>query len=477
MSLKSQELLARTRRHFFHECGVGVGRIALASLLAESVPAAPRADVNPLAPMKPHFDPKAKSVIYLFMAGAPSQLDLFDEKPKLNELDGQAPPPSLMKGKRFAFMERMSDAKLFGSPWKFKSYGQSGTRVSDLLPNIGSAVDEIAVIKSLRTENFNHAPAKVFAHTGSVIAGRPSLGAWLTYGLGSEANDLPGFVVLQSGPRGPRNGPIIWGSGFLPSTYQATPFIPGPEPIFNLASRPGVTHERQGRTLQAIRELNEMRLDETGDREIATRIASYEMAYRMQTGGTELMDLSGESDATLEMYGAKPGEASFANNCLLARRLVERDVRCVQLYHTEWDHHQNLVKGHEKSAGEIDRPAAALIRDLKQRGLLDQTLVVWSGEFGRTPMAEGGSLTIGRNHHIDAYAGWMAGGGVKGGQTIGATDELGFHIVEDEVHVHDLHATILHLMGLDHEKLTFRFQGREFRLTDVAGRVVEKALA
>ncbi len=476
MDAEAYRLLARTRRQFFRDCGVGVGKIALASLLAESLPAAATSATNPMAPRKPHFEPKAKSIIYLFMAGAPSQLDLYDEKPKLHELDGQPPPPSLMEGKRFAFMERMEKAKLFGSPWKFSSYGQSGTRVSDLIPHIGSVADDIAIIKSLRTENFNHAPAKIFAHTGSVIAGRPSMGAWLTYGLGSEASDLPGFVVLQSGPRGPRNGPIIWGSGFLPSAYQATPFMPGPEPIFNLESQPGVTHERQGRALGAIRKLNEMRLEESGDQEIATRIASYEMAYRMQTGGTELMDFSSESEKTLEMYGAQAGESSFANNCLLARRLVERGARCVQLYHTEWDHHQNLVKGHAKSAGEIDRPAAALTKDLKQRGLLDQTLVVWSGEFGRTPMAEGGLKTIGRNHHIDAYAGWMAGGGVKGGQTIGRTDELGFNIVEDEVHVHDLHATILHLMGLDHTKLTFKFQGREFRLTDVAGNVVEKLL-
>jgi hypothetical protein len=477
MNLETYRLLARTRRQFFHDCGVGVGRIALASLLAESLPAAETSGVNPMAPRQPHFEPKAQSVIYLFMAGAPSQLDLFEEKPKLNELDGQTPPASLTDGKRFAFMENMGEAKLFGSPWKFKSYGQSGARVSELIPQIGSVMDDIAVIKSMRTENFNHAPAKIFAHTGSVIAGRPSMGAWLTYGLGSEATDLPAFVVLQSGPRGPRNGPIIWGSGFLPSTYQATPFMPGPEPIFNLKSQPGVTHERQGRALEAIRKLNEMRLDETGDREIATRIASYEMAYRMQTGGTELTDLSKESEATLEMYGTKPGEASFASNCLLARRLVERGVRCVQLYHTEWDHHQNLVKGLEKSATEVDQPSAALIRDLKQRGLLDQTLVVWGGEFGRTPMAEGGMETIGRNHHIDAYCTWLAGGGVKGGQTIGETDELGFNTVADEVHVHDLHATILHLMGLDHTKLTFRFQGRDFRLTDVAGRLVEKLLA
>lgn len=472
-------LLARTRRHFFRDCGVGLGKLGLASLLAESARAAVR---NPMAPKRPHFPAKAKSVIYLFMAGGPSQLDLFDYKPKLVELDGQKPPESLIKGKRFAFMERLANARMLGSRRKFERYGQSGAYVSDLLPHIASAADHLAIVQSMRTENFNHAPAKVFAHTGSIIPGRPSMGAWITYGIGSESQELPGFVALQSGPRGPRNGPLIWGSGFLPSAYQGVPFLPGSEPVFNLASQPGVTPARQARALAAARALNEMRLAETGDDEIATRIAAYETAFRMQTSGPELMNISSETKETLNLYGAEPGKNTFANNCLLARRLVERGVRCVQVYHTDWDHHGRIEAGLTKICREVDRPSAALVKDLKRRGLLDQTLVIWGGEFGRTALSDspGGETdpdSIGRNHHIDAYATWLAGGGIKGGQTIGKTDDIGFSIVEDEVQVHDLHATMLHLFGLDHTRLTFRFQGRDFRLTDVAGNVVKKLLA
>jgi hypothetical protein len=383
-----------------------------------------------------------------------------------------------MKGKRFAFMERMAAARMFGAKYAFQQYGGSGMWASELVPHIGSVADDIAMVLSMKTENFNHAPAKVFAHTGSIVPGRPSLGAWITYGLGSESENLPGFVAMQSGPRGPRSGPLIWGSGFLPSAYQGVPFLQGSEPVFNLRSQDGVTPDRQQRAIDAIRDLNGLRFAETGDDEISTRIASYETAFRMQTSGPELMDIASESKETLALYGAEPGKNSFANNCLLARRLVERGVRCVQVYHTDWDHHANLQAGLRRVCPEIDRPSAALIKDLKQRGLLGQTLVIWGGEFGRTPLSDGtpGSQ-IGRNHHIDAYATWLAGGGIKGGQTYGRTDDIGFHTVENPVHVHDLHATVLHLMGLDHTKLTFRFQGRNFRLTDVAGNVVRPLLS
>ena len=465
--------LAQTRRHFFHDCGVGIGRLALGSLLAREL-----ARGNPTARKKPHFEPRATNIIYLFMAGGPSQLDMFAYKPKLIELNGQKPPDSFMKGKRFAFMERMASQKMLASPWKFSQHGQSGSWISELLPETAKVVDDIAIINTMKTENFNHAPAKVFSHTGSIVPGRPSLGAWLAYGLGNESQDLPAFVALQSGPRGPRNGPILWGSGFLPSAYQGVPFLPGAEPVFNLGSQPGVTPDRQKRTLEAVRDLNHLRFESTGDDEILTRIATYETAFRMQTSGPELMNLKGESAETVALYGAEPGKNSFANNCLLARRLVERGVRCVQVYHTDWDHHTALEKSLDVRCKEVDRASAALVSDLKRRGMLGKTLVVWGGEFGRTPLSDGTpGQPIGRNHHIDAYSTWLAGAGVKGGQTIGQTDEIGFSTVEDPVHVHDLHATILHLMGLDHKRLTWRFQGRDFRLTDVHGQVVSKLLS
>jgi hypothetical protein len=464
--------LWRTRRHFFRDCGVGIGRIALGSLLARTLPAA-----SPMQPKRPHFEPKARNVIYLFMAGGPSQLDMFVHKPVLSRLSGQAPPESLVKGKRFAFMERMAHQKMLGSPWKFSQHGASGAWISELLPHTAGIADEVAIINTMRTANFNHAPAKIFAHTGSVIAGRPSIGAWITYGLGSESENLPGFVALQSGPRGPRNGPVIWGSGFLPSAYQGVPFLPGAEPVFNLASQPGITPRRQERALKAIRALNELRYAATADDEIATRIASYETAYRMQTSGPELMNLAGETKETLDLYGAEPGKNSFANNCLLARRLVERGVRCVQVYHTDWDHHTGIQNNLPQRCREIDRASAALIQDLNRRGLLERTLVICGGEFGRTPISDGEiGAAIGRNHHIEAYSTWLAGGGVKGGQVIGETDDIGFSPVADPVEVHDLHATILHLLGLDHTRLTYRFQGRDFRLTDISGHVVKKLL-
>jgi hypothetical protein len=396
-------------------------------------------------------------------------------------LNGKPIPDSYLKNKRFAFIDSFTREvpKLLGTRRRFLRHGRCGTYVSDCLPHIAGIVDEIAVVRSVATDVFNHAPAKIFVNTGSPQFGRPSIGAWVTYGIGSESQNLPGFVVLQSGPRGPRGGALNWGSGFLPTTYQGVPFRSGGEPILNLASPRGVTSDRQRQVIDTIRRLNAARLADTGDAEIATRISSYEMAYRMQSSAPELIDIGRESKKTLQMYGAEIGKASFTNNCLLARRLVERGVRFITLYHTDWDHHglgeNNLNEGLDLRCRQIDRPCAALIKDLKQRGLLDQTLVVWGGEFGRTPMGEIRD-TIGRNHHIDAFTMWLAGGGIKPGISLGATDEFGFSPVEDRVHVHDLQATILHLLGLDHKKLTYRFQGRDFRLTDVAGEVVRKLL-
>ncbi len=476
-------LLSQTRRHFFHDCALGLGSIALASLLNDGrAKAAGPALVNPLAPRKGHHTARAKHVIFLFMAGGPSQLELFDHKPKLAELHGKPIPDEFLKGKRFAFMDTFTKEKpkLLASRRKFAQHGQAGTWVSECLPHIAGIVDDIAVVRSMATNVFNHAPAKIFLNTGAPQAGRPSMGAWVTYGIGSESSDLPGFVVLQSGPRGPRGGHPLWGSGFLPTTYQGVPFRSGGEPILNLTRPPSISDQRQRQVLDTLKELNAARLADTGDPEIATRISSYEMAYRMQTSAPELIDIAREDKRTLDMYGAQPGKPSFANNCLLARRLVERGVRFVQLYHTDWDHHgsgsENLTTGLDRVSREVDQPCAALIQDLKRRGLLDSTLVIWGGEFGRTPMGEIRD-TVGRNHHIDAYTMWLAGGGIKPGLNLGASDELGFAAVEDRVHVHDLQATVLHLLGLDHTKLTFRFQGRDFRLTDVHGEVVTKLLA
>jgi hypothetical protein len=466
-------LLLQTRRHFFRNCSVGIGAMALGSLLNEARAAS-------------HYTPKAKSVIFLFMAGGPSQLELFDDKPKLRELNGQPIPESFIKGKRFAFMDTFTKEhpKCLGTARKFSKHGRCGVSVSECLPHIARIVDDIAIVKSMATNVFNHAPAKFFVNTGSAQIGRPSIGAWVTYGIGSESKNLPGFVVLQSGPRGPRGGAPLWGSGFLPTTFQGVPFRSGGEPILNLTSPKGVTAGRQRQVLDAIRDLNSARQDTTGDPEIATRIASYEMAYRMQSSAPELIDIAGETKQTLAEYGAEPGKATFANNCLLARRLVERGVRFVQLYHTDWDHHggqgANLRDSLDQVCREVDRPSAALVHDLKRRGLLDDTLVIWGGEFGRTPMGEirdVGGRDVGRNHHIDAYSMWLAGGGIRPGTTLGETDDLGFAPVADRVHVHDLQATILHLLGIDHTKLTYRFQGRDFRLTDVHGEVVRKLLA
>jgi hypothetical protein len=454
-----------SRRWFLQQCPVGIGALALTDLLA--------AATDPLAPKQPHFAPKAKRVIFLFMAGAPSHLELFDNKPQLKKFDGTLPPADLLKGYRAAFIN--PNSKLLGPKFSFAKYGKCGAELSELLPGLATVVDDITIIKSMVTDAFNHAPGQLLMNTGSQIFGRPSMGAWVTYGLGSESRDLPSFVVMSSGAKGPSGGSQCWGSGFLPTLYQGVQFRGSGDPVLYLSNPKGIDDELQRDSLDSISKLNTARLNVTGDPEIATRINSFEMAFRMQSSAPELMDLSRESKSVLEMYGAEPGKPSFANNCLLARRLVERGVRFVQLYHEAWDQHGNLVKDLKKNCKDTDQACTALIRDLKQRGMLEDTLVIWGGEFGRTPMVQGGD--DGRDHHPNAFTMWLAGGGIRSGVTIGESDELGFNVTQDPVHVHDLHATALHLLGFDHTKLTYRFQGRDFRLTDVHGNVVRKILA
>jgi hypothetical protein len=463
-----------TRRWFIEQCGVGMGAFALNHLLASAGYAATQGADNPLAPRKPHFAPKVKNVIFLFMAGAPSHLEMFDYKPQLAKFDGTLPPPELLKGYRAAFIN--PNSQLLGPKFKFAKHGKSGAELSELIPHTAGIVDDIAIVRSMVTDAFNHAPGQLMMNTGSQIFGRPSMGAWAIYGLGSEAKDLPAFVVFSTGSKGPSGGNSCWGSGFLPTVYQGVQFRNVGDPVLYLSNPRGVDEKLQRDSLDTINKLNRMRLDVTGDPEIATRINSFEMAFKMQSSAPELMDISKEPKHILEMYGAEPGKASFANSVLMARRLVERGVRFVQIYHEAWDQHGNLVKDITKNCKDTDQASAALVKDLKQRGMLKDTLVVWGGEFGRTPMVQGGT-NDGRDHHPNAFTMWLAGGGVKAGVTIGATDELGFNAVEDRVHVHDLHATILHLLGFDHEKLTYRFQGRDFRLTDVHGLVVDKLLA
>jgi hypothetical protein len=463
------------RRWFLQRCAVGLGGIAFNHLLAESGLAFPTSTqpVDPLAPKKPPLAPKAKRVIFLFMAGAPSHLELFDNKPQLAKFDGTLPPPELLKGYRAAFIN--PNSKLLGPKFKFAKYGQSGAELSELLPHLAKMTDEIAIVKSMVTDAFNHAPGQLLMNTGTTQFGRPSMGAWATYGLGAESKDLPAFVVFSSGKKGPSGGNSCWGSGFLPTVYQGVQFRSSGDPVLYLSNPPGVDEALQRDTLNSIKRLDQMRMDVTGDPEIATRINSFEMAFRMQSSAPELMDLSRESKEVLEMYGAEPGKPSFANNCLLARRLVGRGVRFVQLYHEAWDQHDRLVEDIQENCRDTDQACAALIQDLKQRGMLEDTLVIWGGEFGRTPMVQGG--TNGRDHHPNAFTMWLAGGGVKPGVTIGESDDLGFNVTKDAVQVHDLHATILQLLGFDHKKLTYRFQGRDFRLTDVHGNVVQKLLA
>jgi hypothetical protein len=467
------DLQQSTRRSFLQQAGVSIGSLGLMSLLNPNC----LAKEGGAASSQTDFKPKAKSVIYLFMAGGPSQLELFEEKPLLRELAGQQPPASFMKDKRFAFLT--GDEKLLGPTQKLARYGASGAILSDLLPYHREIVDDVCFVKGMVTDVFNHGPAKLFMQTGSPQPGRPSMGSWVTYGIGSETENLPGFVVLQSGPRGPRAGSALWSSGFLPTNFQGVPFRGQGDPILNLQSPAGFDESAQREFTDAVADLNRMRFAQVGDAEIQTRIAAYEMAYRMQSSAPELMDIAGETRQTLEMYGAEPGKPSFANNALLARRLVERGARFVQLYHTNWDQHggaESLDKELPLRCQQVDQASAALVKDLKQRGLLDDTLVIWGGEFGRTPMGENRKPT-GRDHHVDAFTIWLAGGGIKPGISFGKTDELGLSVVEDRVHVHDLQATILHLLGLDHTKLVYRFQGRDFRLTDVYGKVVQQILA
>jgi len=458
------------RRYFLETCSLGLGAMAVSSLSrAESD--------GPVQPGQPHYPPRVKSVIFLFMAGGPSQLDLFDHKPSLAKYEGQQVPDSVLADQELPFIER--DAALMASPMKFVRRGECGAELSEALPHLGEVVDDIAIIKSVKTDAFNHAPAQIFAHTGHLQPGRPSIGSWVTYGLGSSSRDLPAFVVLDSG-NGISGGAACWGSGFLPSVHQGVPFRSQGDPILFAGNPPGIDRRLQRETLDALAKLNRRKFAINGDPEIATRISAYELAFRLQSSAPELIDLASESKGTLELYGAEPGKASFANNCLLARRLVERGVRFVEMLYTGWDHHSDVLGGIRKTCGVADRPVAALLKDLKQRGLLEETLVVWGGEFGRTPMVENNPAlgrSRGRDHHPNAFSMWIAGGGIKAGQTLGKTDEFGYHVVEDPVHVHDLQATILHLLGMDHENLTFRHQGRDFRLTDVAGKVVKKLLA
>src|SRR5437870_1426858 len=478
--LRSEYSKYVSRRWFFRQCGVGLGSIALSSLLdaGRAFGAGSLAGgAHPLAPRLPQFKPKAKRVIYLFMGGAPSQLDLFDHKPALAKYNGQPVPKEVVMGQKYAFIK--PDAALFASEFKFARHGRCGAELSEALPHLAEVVDDIAIVKSMTTDAFNHAPGQVLMQTGATQFGRPCFGSWVLYGLGSEAEHLPGFVVLNSAG-GLSGGSALYGSGFLPTVYSGVPFRKTGDPVLFLSNPAGISDKMQRRTLDLIKELNQKHLGVAGDPEIATRINSFEMAYRMQSSAPELVDVSKESPETLKTYGVEPGKPSFAMNCLLARRLIERGVRFVQLFHEGWDHHSEVQKGVKEQTGHTDQASAALVKDLKQRGLLADTLVLWGGEFGRTPMVESNpdaGRKLGRDHHPQSFTIWLAGSGIKPGITLGETDEFGFHVVKDKVHVHDLHATLLHLLGFDHTKLTYRFQGRDFRLTDVEGEIVEKLLA
>ena len=451
------------RRAFLRHTSAGIGSVALASLLAETAQS-----------QLLHHAPRAKRVIFLHMVGAPSHLDLFDYKRQLQQLNGQLCPPSLLEGARFAFLR--GHPRLLGTRYRFHRHGESGLEMSELLPHLSAVADEIAVIKTMRTEHFNHAPAQLFLHTGFGRFGRPTMGSWVNYGLGSENRDLPGFVVLITGLVGGA-GNSMWGSGFLPTLHQGIEFRSQGDPVLFLSNPAGVSRSDRHQVVESINRLNAIQLEELGDPEIETRIRQYELAYRMQSSVPELMDISREPEHIQAMYGTRPGQVSFANNCLLARRLVERGVRFVQLCDQGWDHHGSVFESLPKKCKQVDQPIAALIQDLKQRGLLDETLVVWGTEFGRTPLLQSDRSRPGRDHHKEAYSVWMAGGGIKGGVTFGETDPLGYFPADNPVDVHDWHATILHLLGVDHEQLTYKYQGRQFRLTDVSGNVLSPLLA
>ncbi|WP_020532915.1 DUF1501 domain-containing protein [Flexithrix dorotheae] len=474
----------QTRRHFLKSLSTGVGAMALGSMVGCGTNNSPgiTSKFN-LGSQKPHFAPKAKRVIFLHMEGAPSQLELFDFKPELAKLHGKPCPPSLLEGKRFAFIT--GTPKIQGPYLDFKQRGQSGAMVSDALPYFSQVVDEVTFLKAVHTDEFNHAPAQLFMYTGGPRLGRPSMGSWVVYGLGSENENLPGFIVLASGQDNPSAGKNVWGSGFLPTVYQGVNCQSAGEPILYLSNPKGVDSRIRRRVLNSIKNLNEKQYNELGDPETLARINQYEMAFKMQMEAPEAMDITEEPDYIHQLYGTSPGVNSFANNCLLARRLVERGVRFIQLFHTGWDSHgtteyESINHGFLERCKEVDQAMSGLILDLKQRGLLEDTLVVWGGEFGRTPMMEnrGGKDNpfVGRDHHPYAYTMWMAGGGVKSGLTYGETDEIGYYGIKDQVHIHDLQATILNQLGMDHEKLTYQFQGRDFRLTDVHGKVVKDIL-
>ena len=472
-----------TRRHFLGRASRGLGSAALAALLgskARMVAAPPsplagsRGTLNPL-----HHAPKAKRVIYLFQSGAPSQLDLFDNKPKLREMNGKPMPESLTKGQRIAQLMGQP-LNCVGSKFAFQKHGKSGLEISELLPHISSLADDIALIRSMHTEAINHDPGVTLMQTGHQQAGRPAMGAWVSYGLGSENDQLPAFVVLASGFGSDQ--PLLsryWGSGFLPTGHQGVEFRSGGEPVLFVNNPDGIGAGVRRRLLDGVRELNQLKLESIGDPEIATRIEAFEMAYRMQTSVPELMDISKEPASVREAYGAEPGKSSYANNCLLARRLAERGVRFIQLYHRGWDHHGNLPADITNTCKLVDRPTAALVKDLKQRGLLEDTLIIWGGEFGRTPMNQGDSSNgnYGRDHHMKAFSIWMAGAGIKGGTSLGATDDFGYNVVSDPVHANDFQATVMHLLGIRHTEFTYRFQGRDYRLTDIGGELVKPILA
>ncbi len=469
--------IRQTRRAFLGRTA-GIGAAALATLLNHAAPKASPTDPSPqsLGTVNPlHFPPKVKRVIHLYQAGGPSHLETFDSKPKLAELDGQPMPESFTRGQPIAQLQG-KELKCFAPQFPFQKVGGNGQEICSLFPQIGSVADEICIVRSMVTEAINHDPAHTYMNTGTTISGRPSMGSWLLYGLGSECDDLPGFVVLSSIGRGGQAQPIAarqWHSGFLPSKYQGVEFRSKGDPVLYVGNPRGGTRDRQRDVVDAANALNLLHNEVVDDPEIATRIAQYEMAFKMQASVPGLVDISDEPSEILEMYGTKGGDGSFAANCLLARRLAERGVRFIQVYHRAWDHHGGIKRSMELTAEEVDRPTAALIHDLKQRGMLDDTLILWGGEFGRTPMSQGS----GRDHHIKGYSCFLAGGGIRPGITYGATDELGYNAVENVVHVHDLQATMLYLLGVDHKRLTYRYQGRDFRLTDVGGHVVRDILA